>query len=63
MFAFMNRNGHYMKYFNFPLVAMGLRMAIRLVDFENSLEVIGRDEFLVLIFMNTFGIIGNVIVK
>ena len=62
MFAFMNRNGYYMKYFNFPLVAMGLRMAIRLLDFEDSLAVIGRDEFIVLIVMNTFGIIGNLLV-
>ena len=51
-----------MKYFNFPLVALGLRLAIRLVDFENSLEVIGKDEFLVLIFMNNFAIIGNIII-
>lgn len=58
----MNRNGSYMKYSNLPLMALGLRLAIRLLDFENSLKMIGKDEFVLLIAMNAYGIMGNILV-
>lgn len=43
IFAFMNRNGKYKNYFMIPLIVVGLRYSIRLLDFEKSLAVIGKD--------------------
>ena len=47
--AYINCNGHYNNYFKYVIMIVGVRIGFRVLDFENTQEILGRDTFNILI--------------